>query len=36
MKTRFSKPITLTAFALAIITTTTALAAPPSFSLACR
>src|SRR5207247_2947806 len=34
MKTRFPKPITLAAFALAITTTTTALAAPPSFSLA--
>jgi NitT/TauT family transport system substrate-binding protein len=34
MKTHFSKSITLAAFALAITTTTTALAAPPSFSLA--
>lgn len=36
MKPRISNPITLAAFALAIITTTTALAAPPSFSLGCR
>jgi hypothetical protein len=34
MKTRFPKPITLAAFALAITTTTSAPAAPPSFSLA--
>ena len=34
MKTRFSKLITLAAFALAITITTTALAAAPSFSLA--
>src|SRR6266545_4679659 len=34
MKTRFPKSTTLAAFALAIATTTTALAAPPSFSLA--
>ena len=34
MKTRFSKLTALVAFALAITTTTTALAAAPSFSLA--
>jgi len=33
MKTRFLKFTTLAAFALAVTTTTTALAAPPSFSL---